>query len=487
MTADPTLLQSAVYLFIILFFVLFLLTLLAVCSLPIFFSTLFGMGQFLKLSADFPDPVGKYSKLFGLIFRSLNRNMLRTALTYIALFVLTGMLTLIYSLVSFLGNITKEKEDNLQVIMTERYNIPSKMLRGQATQLKSVLQNDLPPESRPRNLEDDFMMWSFVGATLDKDKRTQENTLFMLALEPHTILTMLEFQGLSKADLSEEGYAELQTSVAAMQEDKRNIIVGHERLDIMGKKVGDTLTAYALGFKDIQFDLKIVGTFPAESRWSKSATMRMDYFEATIDNKGLKEADGSPLRTVNLVWVRLPNKKAYEELAVIVNDPKKFNNPALKLETASAGISSFLTAYKDILWGMKYLVMPAIMIIMCLVVSITITISVRERRTEMAVMKVMGFLPWHVMMMIITEAVLIGVFGGMLSTWLVYFGPETIRTIQETLGFKVQIGFFSNFKAPWEIVIYGPVLGFMVGLIGSAVPAWSSRKVKVSEVFAQVT
>ena len=486
-TADPTLLQTAIYMFAIFFVVLFVLTLFAVFSLPIFFTTLFGMGQFLKVSADFPDPVGKYSKLFGLVFRSLNRNMLRTALTYIALFVLTGMLTFIYSIVSFLGNITKEKEDNLQVIMTERYSIPSKMLRGQASQLKSVLENDLSPASRPKNIDDDFMMWSFVGATLDKDKRTQENTLFMLALEPHTILTMLEFQGLSKTDLSEEGYAELQASVAAMQEDKRNIIVGRERLEIMGKKVGDTLTAYTLGFKDIQFDLKIVGSFPAESRWGKSATMRMDYFEATIDNKGLKEADGSPLRTVNLVWVRLPNKQAYEELAVIVNDSSKFNNPALKLETASAGISSFLDAYKDIFWGMKFLVMPAIMIIMCLVVSITITIGVRERRTEMAVMKVMGFLPWQVMTMIIAEAILIGVFGGMLSTWLVYFGPEAIEYIKNTFGLKMQIGFFSNFKAPWEIVIYGPVLGIMVGLIGSAVPAWSSRKVKVSEVFSQVT
>jgi ABC-type antimicrobial peptide transport system permease subunit len=89
--------------------------------------------------------------------------------------------------------------------------------------------------------------------------------------------------------------------------------------------------------------------------------------------------------------------------------------------------------------------------------------------------------------MIILEAVLIGVFGGMLSTWLVYFGPQLLEAGKGLAGIKFQIAFFNNFKAPWMIVVYGPVLGVLVGVIGSVVPAWSSRKAKVSEVFSQVT
>jgi putative ABC transport system permease protein len=483
---DLTLLQTAIYLFAIFMVVLFILTMMAFFSLPIFFAALGSMELGLKVSNNFPDPIGKYSKIFGLVFRSLRRNLLRTALTYVALFVLTGMLTFIFSIVDFLGKITQEKEDNVQVIMTERFSVPSRMPRGYANQLRTILQQ-MPEGSRPKDLDNDFMVWSFIGGSLDPEKRTQENTLFLLALEPNTILTMLDYQGLSKTDLSEEGYQELVNSVNEMKKDKRNIIVGRERLEIMGKKVGDTVTVYSLGLKDVKFEVKIVGTFPAESRWTKSATMRLDYFNDTIDVVKPTEADGQPMRTVNLVWVRMPNKAAYERLASIVNDPKTFSNPQVKLETASAGISSFLDAYKDIFWGMKYLVMPAIMVIMCLVVSITITIGVRERRTEMAVMKVLGFQPWQVLSMIILEAVLIGVFGGMLSTWLVYFGPQLLEAGKGLAGIKFQIAFFNNFKAPWMIVVYGPVLGVLVGVIGSVVPAWSSRKAKVSEVFSQVT
>jgi putative ABC transport system permease protein len=475
-TPDPSLLQASIYATAIFLILLMILTMFAVASLPIFFGTMFGMELGLKGVNNLPDPLGKWSKVFGLVFRSLRRNLLRTSLTYIALFVLTGMLTFIYSIVDFLGNITKEKEDNVQVIMTERFGAPSMMPRAYVNQLKGVMEQ-LPPEARPKNMTDDLMVWSFVGASLDKDKRTQENTLFMLAMEPNCILTMLDYQGLNKDDLSPADYAELVDAVNKLKEDKRNILVGKERLDIMGKQIGDTIKAYALGYKDLVFDVKIVGSFPEGSRWAKSAVMQLNYFNDALDATTTNAA----IRPVNLVWIRMPNKQAYEQLAEKVNDPKYFSGPQTKMETASAAIGSFLEPLKDIFWGIKYLVMPAIVVIMCLVVSITITIGVRERRTEMAVMKVLGFQPAQIMEIIIAEAILIGMMGGMLSTWLVYFSPKAISLI------NVQIAFFNNFKAPVMVVIYGPILGLIVGLIGSAVPAWSSRKVKVSEVFAQVT
>jgi hypothetical protein len=50
----------------------------------------------------------------------------------------------------------------------------------------------------------------------------------------------------------------------------------------------------------------------------------------------------------------------------------------------------------------------------------------------------------------------------------------------------VKFAFFDSFKSPTEILIYGPLLGVAVGLLGAALPSWNARKVKVSEVFAQV-
>ena len=484
---DASLLELGVYASAGLLGVLFLLTLLAVLTLPIFFLGLSVLDLALRGFQASPDPVGKYAKLAGLVFRSLRRNLLRTALTYIALFVLTGMLTLIYSIVSFLGKLTTEKEAAQMVLVTEKFSIPSQMPPGYAGQVKAVIRDKLPKEYQPADIDKNFMTWSFVGGSLSPDKRTQENSLFLFALDPDAVLNgMMSEQGLSREDLGEDDWQKLVGVMDTVKQDKRHIVIGEDRLKIMDKRVGDDITLYGINYPDLTFECKIVGAFPGGSRLGTAAAMRFDYLQAKLDEYEAVNGQAHPTadRCVNLIWVRLPSKESYEQLAALVNDPAAFSSPAVKMETFSAAIGSFLEAYKDIFWGMKFIIMPAIMAIMCLVIGITITIGVRERWTEMAVLKVLGFQPWQVMGMIVTEAVLIGVFGGMLSTWSVYFLPRLINLAMKSAG--VKIAFFDTFTCPPEILVYGPVLGVTVGLIGSALPSWNARKVKVSEVFAQV-
>jgi len=534
---DLSLMQVAIYGAGVMFLAIFLLTMLACFTLPIFFGAMWSLNLGLKVLQNFPDPVGKFSKIGGLVFRSLRRNLLRTALTYVALFVLTGMLTFIYGTVKFLGDFTAEKEDSQMVIMSEKFSIPSQMPPGYSNQLKGVIEK-LPPSARPRpmtdaerakkgvapsplgsiraeelqelfnddldknessakrqrfqqlaalGLEENFMTWSFVGASLDPTKFTQENNLFLFALDPSAVSSgMMGEQGLSKEDLGEEGWAEMIRVINIVKEDKQNIVIGEDRLKLIGKKVGDTVKFFSTNYKDITFECKIVGAFPAGSRLAGGAAMRYDYLLSKLDDYKATKKTPHPQadRCLNLAWVRMPNKASYQALAAKVNEPGQFNSPAAKMETFSAVVGSFLEPYKDIFWGMKFIIMPAIVCIMCLVIGITITLGVRERWTEMAVMKVLGFQPWQIMSMIITEAMLIGLFGGMLSTWCIYFLPVVIRNGTKAVG--VKFAFFDNFNMPWQIVIYGPLLGIAVGLIGSALPSWNARKVKVSEVFAQV-
>lgn len=484
---STSLLELAVYSFCFMTFLLIILTILAVASLPVFFAALGVMEVVLRGVQNLPDPVGKTAKIGGLVFRSLRRNLLRTALTYVALFVLTGMLTFLYGIVATIGALTRDKEDAQLVIMSEKFGIPSMMPPGYANQLKGVIQNKLPPEHRPADIDKNFMTWSFVGGTLDPNKMTPENSMFLFALDPDAVTNgMMTEQGLNKDDLGEDGWAELVRVIDLVKQDKRNIVVGEDRLEKIGKKVGDEIKLYGTNYKDIEFECKIVGAFPAGSRMAMNAAMRYDYLLAKLDDYKARKGTNHPVadRCLNLVWVRMPSKTAYQQLAAIVNEPGTFSAPAAKMETFSAAIGSFLEPFKDILWGLKYLIMPAVVVIMCLVIGITITIGVRERWTEMAVLKVLGFQPWQVMGMVVSEAVLIGVYGGMLSTWTVYFLPMAIRAVTHAMGTK--IAFFESFKSPEIILLYGPALGILVGLVGAALPSWNARKVKVSEVFAQV-
>jgi putative ABC transport system permease protein len=486
-SVEPSLMVLALYGVLVLIGVIFIAVLLAMLSLPLFFGAMGLMELSLRGFQNSPDPIGKYSKLAGLVFRSLRRNLLRTALTYTALFVLTFMLTMIYATLTTIQSLMTEKEGAQLALMTEKFGIPSTLKPGYVSQLKSIMNEKMSAANRPDDVNKNVMTWSFIGGTLNLEKRTPENALVMFALDPDAIANeMMAEQGLSREELGDKVWQDVLQAVELVKLDKRNIVVGEERLKVLGKKVGDEIVFYPFNYVDIQFECKIVGALPSGTRVDQAGAIRFDYLVAKLNQYENDKKKPHPVadRCVNLIWVRLKSKAAFQELAAIVNNPSEFASPAVKMETFSAAIGSFLEPLKDILWGLKYIIMPAIVVIMCLVIGITITIGVRERWSEMAVMKVLGFQPWQIMTMIVSEATLIGVFGGMLSTWAVYFAGKIGRAITHALNTRVS--FIENFKAPEEVLIYGPALGILVGVVGALLPAWNARKVKVSEVFAKI-
>ncbi len=154
----------------------------------------------------------------------------------------------------------------------------------------------------------------------------------------------------------------------------------------------------------------------------------------------------------------------------------------MKIETASSGIAAFLDSYKDMLWGLRWVLVPAILVTLSLVIATAISISVRERRVEMAVLKVLGFGPTQIMLLVLVEAVLIGTVSGAISS-----GGTFLIVNKVFGGFKFPIAFFPAFRIPLDGLWWGPTLGGLTALAGSIVPAWSARGVKVSQVFSKLS
>jgi putative ABC transport system permease protein len=131
---------------------------------------------------------------------------------------------------------------------------------------------------------------------------------------------------------------------------------------------------------------------------------------------------------------------------------------------------------------MRWLLVPAILSTMSLVIANAIGISVRERRAEMAVLKVLGFRPGQVMALVLGEAVLIGSVSGFLSAAGAYW---VINKMVGGIAFPV--AFFPKFMVPGHALWWGPAIGTATAVLGSFLPAWSARTVKVNEVFSKVT
>ncbi len=499
------------------------------------------------------------------VIKSMGRNMLRTVLTSIATMVLVVVVTFVWTILSFLGQVTGEKAKEQKAIITEKWQIPSQMpysyYTGKLAEGAYNKEGDYRVDSSR-----DAMAWSFYAGTLDPTKSTRENIIFFFCMEPSKLmdagfLTRKEKAELDKLaadrgnlppaktnrlaelesmerdqkelkDLTDKAIATAERAINSgdmshlvdddvnkgllrllekpgaytsmmdgidestpqervylylgcklLERNPRYTIVGLDRMKAMNKQVGDKITVTGTNYKGIDLEFHIIGVFP-DGRYNQSSIMNFNYLQNSldkykVDNKGTEHSLAQ--KTLNLAWLRVPDSKSFQTVAKQIDESTAFKDPAIKCETASSGVAAFLESYRDLLWGMQWLLVPALLATMSLVIANAISISVRERRTEMAVLKVLGFSPNQVMILILGEAIFIGAGSGFISAAM------TFLMVNSGGGIKFPIAFFPAFKVPAQAMLWGPCIGGLTALVGSIIPSWSARTVKVSEVFSKVS
>lgn len=414
-------------------------------------------------------------KFLRLLLKNLTRSPLRATLTALGTMVLVLVVTLVWSILAFLDKMTEERSRDLKAIVTERWRIPSTMPFSYADTLSEGAAR------RPGDLKPlDAMTWQFYGGTVDRDKSARENLLFALAVEPRKIRTMMD----ELDRLPEEQARELDQAVRRLEQKRDGLILGLDRLAALNRRVGDRLKIYSLNYKDLDLEFEIVGTFP-RSRYDGSAVMNRDYLNEALDAYARLPGHGPhPMadKTLNLVWLRLSDREHFDRVAEQITTAPYYANPAVKCETAASGIAAFLEAYRDLIWGMRWLLAPAVLVTLSLVIANAISISVRERRTELAVLKVLGFRPWQLMAMVLAEAVLLGTLAGVGSAGLTYVAINHWMG-----GLKFPVAMFGTFFIDQAAVAWGASIGAGTALAGSLLPAISASKVQAADVFAKVT
>lgn len=421
-------------------------------------------------------------KFLVLILKNIGRNRLRSSLTALGTMVLVSVVILVWSILAFLDEATAEKNQNVKAIVTERWQNPSRMPMAYAATLR---------EGAARKAGDirplDSMTWQFYGGTLDPAKRTRENILFCIAMQPEKVPMLDELDALPPKKA-----AELGVLIQRLQQNRRGVLIGQERLKaVLGKQefrseadyLGKRFKIYSFNYKNIDLEFEVLGLLP-EGRYDNTAIMSRDYLNEALD--AYNRQPGNPKhpmseRNLNLVWLKVADHEQLARVSSQIMSAPYYRNPAVKCETASSAIASFLDAFRDLVWGMRCLLAPAVLVTLSLVIANAISINVRERRIELAVLKVLGFRPYQVLLLVLGESLLLGVTAGFTSAALTYL---VINYWFD--GLKFPIGFFASFYIPTAALGWGVGVGAATSLLGSILPAWSARNVKVADVFSKV-
>jgi putative ABC transport system permease protein len=406
------------------------------------------------------------------IFKNVRRNMLRTTLASLAIVVLTLIVTAVWSILVPMDAMLVEKTADIKAIVTEKWQVPSQMPYSYA----STLERGDPDPSDPaavRIKEEDSMTWSFYAGTTDPAKITFESVAFFFVMDPRKLSTMMDELENINPDY-----------VKAMTETPEGVILGKDKLKSLQKQIGDRIRVTAFGgYKDLDLDLTIVGTFPDLPRYNQAGVMNRDYLQRSLDAYERKNGKKHPAadKNLNLVWLRVPDTSSFSKLTNQVMSSPNYTSPAVKCETASSGSSTFFESYRDLLRAVKWILVPALLIVMAMVMAMAISISVRERRTEMAVLKVLGFTPGRILLIVLGEALLVGGLSGLVSAALAY------GLINGTIGgIPLPLAWIGIWPILADAFWWGILFGAATSFIGSILPALNARRIKVSEVFAKV-
>jgi putative ABC transport system permease protein len=143
---------------------------------------------------------------------------------------------------------------------------------------------------------------------------------------------------------------------------------------------------------------------------------------------------------------------------------------------------SFMGMFSAILFGMDVVSM-IILAIMGLILGNTIAMSVRERTNEYGVLRAVGFLPRHLVQLILTESLVTGVLGGALG---LLFGIGLVNGglspfIEENMG-----GMFPYFQVTTKTTILVVVLSCLLSTAAALIPAFRASRIKPVDAIRQV-
>jgi putative ABC transport system permease protein len=380
-------------------------------------------------------------KYFKLVRRNLFRNKTRAFLTLILMAVIFFFVgTLLSILESF-----------------DRYGNQGAGANRLVVQSAVSLANPLPysHEEKLRQIPGviDVCKLQWVGAYY-KDKR---NFFANFAVDPDKMATVFDDYKIDPKELE------------AFAADRRGCIVGTELMKRFGWKVGDRITLMH-GLFPYDADLTIRGTYTHPVNTS-SLYFQMKYHEESAGVMGRSR--------VGTFWLKI--KDPAQMAAVSQQVDAMFKNSEDPTETLTE--KEFQAGFMAMMGNIKLLftsISTCAVFMVILLAAITMSMSARERVTEIAVLKAIGFGQRLVLTMMLAEFVLLTLAGGVLGLLvgkLIYWKAPMAKITQ---GMLVD---FTIYPTPAIVCI---AVSLAVGLLAGGLPARNATRMSVVDGLRRV-
>jgi len=239
-------------------------------------------------------------------------------------------------------------------------------------------------------------------------------------------------------------------------------VVGIKTMERFGWRIGDKITLVGTLWP-VDLELTIRGVY-YEGIDETNLFFHHDYMDELMGKKGL----------VGTFWIRAASAEAIPGMIRQIDALFKNTDAETKTETERAFQLGFVSMFGNI----KMLIgsiSTVIVFTMILVTASTMSMAIRERSRELAILKAVGFDGKQVFGLILAESFGLAMVGGLLGC----FGAWALFSNVDI--YKLSQGFFIKFDVTPHIISYGLLIAAVLGVSSCIVPALASIRTSVVE------
>lgn len=261
----------------------------------------------------------------------------------------------------------------------------------------------------------------------------------------------------------------------AFKEKRDGAIIGRKLAEDRKLKVGDPLPLKG-DLYPVDLNLTIVGIYDG----SAERDLRMCLYNWDFLNEQLKAtANGKMKDNAGIVCIKCKSGDLMPVLSKKIDAAYANSDTPTRTQTEEAFTKMFAEMVGD-LKGMVRWISIAVLVSLIFVAGNAMAMAMRERTTEMAVLKAIGFGKNLIMALVLTEAMIVAGLGGTIGTLGSKFLFDAVDLARYTGGM------LPFFFVPWSTAMLGLAASVFIGLASGLIPAFRSSRLSVIDGLRKV-
>jgi putative ABC transport system permease protein len=392
--------------------------------------------------------------LFSLVLVNLGRNKRRTILTLLSVMVALFLFCTLNGVLDTLQATMHVGNENRMVVRNQM-SLVFPLSLSMKPQLEAL------PEVRSVTIQNWF---GGIGPNGPRDFFPQ------FGVESETFFPMyrdeIEFTSASPPQAQVALPAGMDPKLAAFMSEQTACIVGDELMKREGWKLGQTVTLQGTIYPgDWPFTIRAIYHSKVKAFSNDVLFFHWKYLYEKSDRRA----------TAGLYKLQLRNPDQAVVVAQKVDGMFENSSDPTHTETESAFAAAFVSMYGNLPFVLKVIGFAVVFAIL-LIAANTMVMAVRERTSEVGVMKTLGFSDASIFIMVMSEAAAITLIGGLLGA----FGAKQVVS-GANMG-----GLLPPMTVNWSTVWTGVAVAVMVGAVSGFIPAWQASRLRIVNALRRV-